>query len=182
MFSFGASVSRGHVAVRGLLAAALGIACLVWPWVTIGVAVALFAIYCFADAITQVVRLFDAADTGSQRVLMILMALLDVAAGIVAVGYPGLTAGVLVIVIGLWAIISGTAELAAAWNGRVSGSGWLTVGGLLSIAAGVLLLIWPGIGAVSIAVVFGAFLAAYGLTMLAAAAMTPSGQGVDALA
>jgi len=87
-----------------------------------------------------------------------------------------------VIVIGLWAIISGTAELAAAWNGRVSGSGWLTVGGLLSIAAGVLLLIWPGIGAVSIAVVFGAFLAAYGLTMLAAAAMTPSGQGVDALA
>jgi uncharacterized membrane protein HdeD (DUF308 family) len=181
MLAFGAPISRGHAALRGLLAAILGIACLVWPGVTIGVAVALFAIYCFADAITQVVRLFSADDTVSQRVLMILLGLLDVAAGIVAIAYPGITAGVLVIVIGIWAIVGGGAELAAAWSLRGSGAGWFTVGGLLSITAGVLLLIWPGIGAVSLAIVFGVYLVVYGITILVAAAIAPSGGEIGAV-
>jgi uncharacterized membrane protein HdeD (DUF308 family) len=182
MFAFGAPTSRGHAALRGLVAAALGIACLVWPGITIGVAVALFAIYCFADAITQVVRLFRADDTAGQRVLMILLGLLDVAAGLVAIAYPGITAGALVIVIGIWAIVGGGAELAAAWSLRGSGSGWFTVGGLLSIIAGVLLIVWPGIGAVSLAVVFGVYLVAYGITMLVSAAVAPSGSEVGAVA
>jgi Short repeat of unknown function (DUF308) len=111
------------------------IACLVLPGITIGVAVALFAIYCFADAITQVVKLFRADDTTGQRVVMILLGLVDVAAGVVAIAYPGITAGALVIVIGLWAIIGGSTQLAAAWRIRGSGSGWFTVAGLLSVIA-----------------------------------------------
>jgi uncharacterized membrane protein HdeD (DUF308 family) len=39
------------------------------------------------------VRLFRADDTTGQRVLMILLGLLDVAAGLVAIAYPGITAG-----------------------------------------------------------------------------------------
>lgn len=178
MLAFGATLSRGHATLRGLLAAALGVACLVWPGTTIGVAVALFAIYCFADAITQAVRLFRAGDSASQRVVMILLALLDLAAGVVAISYPGITAGALVIVIGFWAILGGGTELAAAWSMRGGGAGWFTLGGLLSIAAGTLLLVWPGIGAVSLAIVFGAYLVAYGITMLISAAVTPSADEV----
>ncbi len=36
--------SPGHLAFLGLLATALGVAAIVWPGVTIGVAVALFAV------------------------------------------------------------------------------------------------------------------------------------------
>ncbi|MBV8220180.1 MAG: DUF308 domain-containing protein [Solirubrobacterales bacterium] len=50
--------SRGHLAFLGILAAALGVAAIVWPNVTVGVAVALFAIYAFANAIGQVVAMF----------------------------------------------------------------------------------------------------------------------------
>jgi uncharacterized membrane protein HdeD (DUF308 family) len=181
MFAFGAPISRSHAALRGLLAAVLGVACLVWPGVTIGVAVALFAIYCFADAITHVVRLFNTSDTTSHRVLMVLLVVLDLAAGIVAIAYPGITAGLLVVVIGIWAIAGGAAELAAAWDIRGSGSGWLTVGGLLSVVLGVMLIIWPSIGAVSLAIVFGAYLLAYGITVLVAAATAPSGGEVGAV-
>jgi uncharacterized membrane protein HdeD (DUF308 family) len=154
----------------------------VLPGITIGVAVALFAIYCFADAITQVVRLFRADDTTAQRVVMVLLGLFDVVAGVVAIAYPGITAGALVIVIGIWAIIGGGTQLAAAWSIRGSGSGWFTVGGLLSIIAGFVLIAWPGIGAVSLAIVFGAYLVVYGITMLVSAAVAPSGSEVDALA
>jgi hypothetical protein len=128
MLTFGPPISRTQAAFRGLLALALGIAALAWPGITIAVAVAvvLFAIYCFADAIAQLMRLFSAHDTVSQRAVMILLGAFDVAAGVVAIVYPGITAGALVIVIGVWAILAGTVELAAAWNVRGPGSGWLT--------------------------------------------------------
>jgi uncharacterized membrane protein HdeD (DUF308 family) len=183
MFAFGPSLSRGHAVFRGVLAVALGVLCLIWPGVTIGVIVALFAIYCFADAITEVVNVFRSSDTAGQRVLMVVMALIDLAAGVVAVAYPGITAGALVIVIGIWAIFGGFTEIAAAWQLPGSGTGWLAVGGLLSIVLGILLIAWPGIGAVSVALVFGIYLLAYGVTLLGSAIVTPSGENVgDALA
>src|SRR5262249_15029485 len=107
MLTFGAPLSRGHAVFPGVLAAASGILWLVWPGISIGVAVALFAIYCFADAITQVVNLFRSGETVSHRMLMILLGLIDVAAGVTAVAYPGITAGALVIVIGVWAMVGG---------------------------------------------------------------------------
>jgi len=182
MFDFGPSLSRGHAAVSGMLAVALGAVCVIWPGITVGVVVALFAIFCFADAITRVAHVFRSGEAGGRRVMMVVLSLVDVAAGVVAISYPGITAGVLVIVIGIWAISAGFLELAAAWELPGSGSGWLAVGGVLSVAAGVLLIAWPGIGAVSLALVFGIYLLAYGVTLLVAAAVTPGGERVDALA
>ena len=183
MFTFAQPLSRGHAALRGLLAVVLGILCLAWPGISIGVAVALFTIYCFADAITQLVNLFRADDGVGQRMLMILLALIDVAAGIVAIAYPGITAGALVIVIGVWAIVAGAMQLGGAWQTRGAGSGWLTFNGILSVIAGVLLVVWPDIGAVTLALVFGIYLLIYGVTLLVSASVTPrGGDVVDAFA
>jgi uncharacterized membrane protein HdeD (DUF308 family) len=175
--AFDAPISRSRAAWRGLLAAGLGLAALVWPGITVGVAVVLFAIYCFADAITRLMSLFQSDRSGAQRVITILAGVLDVAAGTVAVAYPGITAAALVVVIGIWAILGGTAELAGAWSG-MPGAGWLTVGGALSIAAGILLIAWPGIGAFTLAIVFGAYLFAYGFTLLISAGLTLRGAEV----
>ena len=88
-------------------------------------------------------------------ILRLLVAVIDVAAGVVAVVYPGMTAEVLTIVVGFWAIFGGSVELAGAFTGR---SGWLGVAGLLTVAAGVVLIAAPGIGAVSLALIFGIYL------------------------
>jgi uncharacterized membrane protein HdeD (DUF308 family) len=180
MFAFGLPLSRGHAALRGALAAVLGIVFLIWPGITVGVAVALFAIYCFADAISNVVELFRAEESTGHRMLLVLIAVVDVAAGVVAVAYPSITAEALVVVIGVWAIVTGSMELAGAWQlrGAHSGTGWLTVAGLMSIVVGILLIASPGIGAVSLALIFAIYLFAYGATMLVAAAMTPKAHDV----
>ena len=183
MFTFAEPLSRGHAAFRGVLAVVLGILCLAWPGISIGVAVALFAIYCFADAITQLVNLFRSGDTVGHRMLMILLGLIDVAAGIVAIAYPGITAGALVIVIGVWAVVGGSMQLATAWQARGDGSGWLTLNGVLSVIAGILLVVWPDIGAVTLALVFGIYLLVYGFSLLVSSAATPRGRDVaDAFA
>src|SRR3954451_24908158 len=146
MLSFTPPISRGHAAWRGIVALVLGIVFLVYPNITIGTAVVLFAIFCFADAIGAIARLFSSGDTAGDRVLQILRTVVDVAAGIVAIAYPGPTALVLTIIIGIYLIFGGILELSGSGMlARLSagGTGWLVVGGLMSIAAGVLIVVWP---------------------------------------
>jgi uncharacterized membrane protein HdeD (DUF308 family) len=169
-------ISRRGLALRGLLAAAVGAVCVIWPGVTIGVIVVLFAIYCFSDAIAVFASVFQSGETAGRRLLMLVVGAIDVAAGVVAIAYPGITAEVLVIVVGVWAIFAGGLEIAAAFRWVGSGRGWLGVGGVLSVATGVLLVVWPGIGAFTIALVFGIYLLVFGVTMFAAAVFAPRGE------
>jgi uncharacterized membrane protein HdeD (DUF308 family) len=185
MFAFGPPLSRRHAAIRGAIATVLGIVAVAWPDITIGVAVALFAIYCFSDAITQLSATFGAGRSAGGRAATVLLVIVDVAAAVVAIAYPGITAAVLVVVIGLWALVCGVLELAAAWRLRDAdtGAGWLTFGGVLSVVAGVLFVVAPDIGALTIALVFGFYLLAYGVSLLVAAAITPRNETVgDAVA
>ena len=181
MFEFTPPLSRGHAALRGAIALALGVVFLVWPGITIGTAVVLFAIFCFMDAFAALMRLFSAGDSAGDRVLQILRTVIDVAAAVVAIAYPGPTALALTVIIGIYLILGGILELSASRTlSRLGagGTGWLAFGGIMSIVAGVLLIVWPDIGAVTLAIVFGAYLAAAGVLVLASAAMTPSGSRV----
>jgi uncharacterized membrane protein HdeD (DUF308 family) len=181
MLDFTAPLSRSHATVRGIIALALGVVFLIWPDITIGTAVVLFAVFCFVDAVVALARLFSADKTAGDRILQVLRTLIDVAAGVVTIAYPAPTALVLTIIIGIYLIVAGVLELAGSGTlARLApeGSGWLVVGGLLSIIAGVLLIVWPDIGAVTLAIVFGAYLAAYGVVLLVSAAAAPSGGAV----
>ena len=183
MLTFSQPISRGNAAVRGLLATALGAALVVWPGITIGTVIALFAISVFADAVVSGVRAFGNGRRTEDRWLLGLRAAIDVVAGVVAIAYPGATAGVMTVIIGIFAIAIGVNELAGSRTLRrlgASGTGWLVLSGVLAIMTGVALVVWPGIGAVTLAVVFGVYLALSGLTLLVSAAVTPSGEPVVA--
>ncbi len=172
------SLIRSDAALRGVLAFALGLVFLIWPGITIGTAVALFAVFCFVDAIVAVVRLFSSGRSVGDRIVQILRMVVDVAAAVVAIAYPGATAEVLTVIIGVYAIVVGVLELSGSDGplARAAGSsGFVVAAGVLSIIAGVLLIIWPGIGVVTLAIVFGLYLAAYGAVLLVSAAMAPKG-------
>ena len=68
------------------------------------------------------------------------MALIDIAAGIIALVWPGPTALALVLVVGIWAFVGGFFEIFAAFqSGETAGTRVLFVlGGLVSILFGVL--------------------------------------------
>jgi uncharacterized membrane protein HdeD (DUF308 family) len=168
--------SPGHLAFLGLLATALGVVAIVWPGVTIGVVVALFAIYCFSHAIGQLVAMFTVERSVGRDILRLLVAAIDVAAGIVAVSYPGITAEVLTIVVGIWAMVGGSVELYGAFAVR---DGWLGFAGFLTVAAGIALIAAPGIGTVTLALILGIYLLCYGVTLLASA-VSAKRESVDA--
>jgi uncharacterized membrane protein HdeD (DUF308 family) len=178
MFNFTPSITRGQAALRGFLALAIGVVFLSWPNISIGTAVVLFAICAFTDAVIALTRLFSSGAAAGDRILQLLRTVVDLAAAVVAIAYPGPTAEALTIIIGVYFILAGVLELSGSSTVSrlgLSGSGWLAVSGLLSIATGILLIVWPGIGAVTLAIVVGAYLAVYGATYLISAAKAPKG-------
>src|SRR5271157_2010565 len=120
--------------VRGILAVIVGIIALAWPSVTVLALVILFAVYAF------------------------------MAAGLIALAWPGPTALVLVLIVGVWAIVAGLVEIAAAFgHGEAAGTrALLILGGLITVAFGVVLCARPGLGAVTLALLFGLFSLIYG--------------------
>jgi uncharacterized membrane protein HdeD (DUF308 family) len=151
--------------LRGVLAVIVGIIAIAWPSVTVFALVVLFAVYAFMDAGLQFVRAFTGRNAGPV-IGRLLLGLIDLAAGVVALLWPSPTALVLVIVVATWAFIAGFLELFAAFqSGEAAGTRALFImGGLVSIAFGVVLVARPDIGAVTLALLFGLYSLIFGVS------------------
>jgi uncharacterized membrane protein HdeD (DUF308 family) len=153
----------------GVLAVIVGIVAIAWPGATILALVILFAVYAFIDAGLQTMRAFSSRTAGP--VLgHLLLALVDLAAGVFALAWPAPTAFVLVIVVASWALVGGFAEFFAGFQtGESAGTRALFIlSGLVSVAFGVLLFARPGVGAVTLALLFGLYALIYGFSQITA--------------
>jgi uncharacterized membrane protein HdeD (DUF308 family) len=156
------SLSTSLIA-RGVLALAVGITALAWPGITVLALVILFSIYAFIASGLEAMRAFSSAKAGPV-IGHLLLGLADLAAGVIALVWPAPTALVLVLIVGAWAVAAGLVEIAAAF-GAGEGAGTRAVvilGGLVSVAFGVVLFASPGAGALTLALLFGLFNLIYG--------------------
>jgi uncharacterized membrane protein HdeD (DUF308 family) len=153
--------------LRGVLAIAVGIVAVAWPGVTILALVILFAVYAFIGAGLRAMEAFSSATAGPVFGNL-LLGLLDLAAGVIAVVWPGVTALALVLIVAFWAFTSGVLEIFAAFrSGEIAGTRALFIlGGLVSIAFGVILFSRPGLGAVTLALLFGLFNLTWGFSLI----------------
>jgi uncharacterized membrane protein HdeD (DUF308 family) len=153
----------------GILAVIVGVIAIAWPGVTILALVILFAIYAFMAAGLQAVRAFSSRNAGPVFGHL-LVGLIDLAAGVVALVWPGPTAYVLVIIVAAWALVGGFAEIFAGFqSGETAGTrAMFVVAGLVSVAFGVVLFARPGVGAVTIALLFGLYSLVYGFSQITA--------------
>ena len=151
----------------GVLAIIVGIIAIAWPGVTILALVILFAVYAFMDAGLQAARAFSSGSAGPVFGHL-LLGLVDLAAGVIALVWPAPTAFVLVLVVGIWAFIGGIFEIAAAFqSGETAGTrAMFGLSGLVSVAFGVVLFARPGVGAVTLALLFGLFSLIYGVSQI----------------
>jgi uncharacterized membrane protein HdeD (DUF308 family) len=159
--------SSTSMILLGILAVVFGILAIAWPGVTILALVILFAVYAFMAAGLQGARAFSSRAAGP--VLgHLLLGLIDLAAGVFALAWPAPTAFVLVIVVAAWALGGGFAEVLAGFQaGETAGTrATFILGGLVSVAFGVLLFARPGVGAVTLALLFGLYALIYGFSQI----------------
>jgi len=98
--------------------------------------------------------------------------LLSIALGVVILVWPGISLFALTIVFGAYALASGVVGLFYAFTAEADGGrGWLILSGLLGIAVGIVVLVWPNISALALLYVIGAYAVALGII----AVVGPSG-------
>ena len=153
----------------GVLAVIVGIIAIAWPGVTILALVILFAVYAFMAAGLQAAHAFSSRTAGPVFGHL-LLGLIDLAAGVVALVWPAPTAYVLVIVVAAWALVGGVVEIVAGFgSGETAGTRALfIISGLVSVAFGILLFARPGVGAVTLALLFGLYSLIYGFSQITA--------------
>jgi uncharacterized membrane protein HdeD (DUF308 family) len=152
---------------RGLLAILVGIIAVAWPGITIGAFVILFAVYAFLAAGIEAMRAFRSETAGSATGQVVL-SLLNVAAGVVALVWPGITALALALLIAAWAFIIGCFELYFAFSSGVTAGERALLGltGLIAVALSAVFAIRPDVTVVTIAEVYGLFSIVAGISSL----------------
>jgi uncharacterized membrane protein HdeD (DUF308 family) len=171
------------VLLRGVVAILFGIVALFLPFVTLASLVLVFAAYMLADGVLAIVSAVKAARRHERFGWFVLEGLADIAAAAAAFLLPGAALLAFVILASAWSVVSGGLMLAAAIRlKKAHGRGWLILGGLGSVAWGVLLALFPAPGLVVLtwwlgayALVFGASLVALGLTLRRRRPAPPSG-------
>ena len=155
------------VALRGVFAILFGLIALVWPGVTIASLVLLFAAYMLVDGVFAIVSAMRAAAHHERWGLLVLEGACDIAAGAIALVWPGITVLTFVFLSAAWAIISGGLMLGAAFRlAKDHGRWWLALGGIVSIVWGVLLIMAPGAAALVMTWWLGGYALIFGVMLL----------------
>jgi uncharacterized membrane protein HdeD (DUF308 family) len=160
--------------LRGALAIAFGILAFAWPNLTVAALVALFGAFALVDGVFALVAAWRAAERRRPWWPMALEGVSGVALGILTFVWPEVTAFALLYLIAAWAVVTGIFEIAAAVRLRreIEGEWFLALTGLASVIFGILVVIFPGTGAVAIvwaiaayAIVFGVLLIGLGIRL-----------------
>jgi uncharacterized membrane protein HdeD (DUF308 family) len=165
------------IALRAVAAIAFGILTLIWPGLTLWALVVLFGAYVLVDGVFAIVDVVRAAPTArDRRGWLIFEGIAGMVAGVLTFAWPGITALALLYLIAAWAFVVGVIRVAAAIRfRRIVPHAWLpTLGGLLSIVFGALLVFSPGAGALVITWLIGWYAVLLGLLTLVVAARARS--------
>jgi uncharacterized membrane protein HdeD (DUF308 family) len=150
--------------VRGLAAVSFGVVALAWPGISLLALVLLWAAYALVDGAASVAVAVRAGGKGRRWGWMLFEGLVGIGAGVLTAVWPGITAFVLLMVIAVWAVLTGVAEIVAAIQLRhvIRGEWMLAVSGVLSIGFGVVTVILPGPSALALVTILGLYAVAFG--------------------
>jgi uncharacterized membrane protein HdeD (DUF308 family) len=155
------------LALRGALAVAIGIVAFLMPETALVGLVLLFAAYLLLDGVFAIAAGWRAAERHQRWFALVAEGVLGIAAALFIAAYPELTLIAFIYVGASWAILSGAALLVAARRVYRHDGEWLMLAaGALSLAWGVLVLIWPAAGVVVWAWWIGAYALLFGAMML----------------
>ena len=155
----------GWVLFFGVVTLLAGLFALFWPGRTIVVVAVLFGVQLVVAGIFRFIAALAAdEESGGARALLALLGVLSFIVGLYALRNVLVTIAALALLLGIYWIVNGAVEVFAALSHkRMQGRGWTIFMGLLSVVAGVVVLVYPGISLATLAIVLGFWLLVYGI-------------------
>jgi uncharacterized membrane protein HdeD (DUF308 family) len=146
------------VLLRGIAAILFGLITLFAPGITMLSLVALFAAYMLVDGAFAIFSAIRAARRHERWIFLVFNGIVNIAAGVVALLWPGITVLAFVMIVAASSLLSGAFMFVSAFrlnldHGRI----WLLLGGAASLAFGVLLVLAPLAGALVLTWWIGAY-------------------------
>jgi uncharacterized membrane protein HdeD (DUF308 family) len=153
--------------LRGVVGILFGCLALIFPGPTMLSLVILFSAYMLVDGVAGIISAVRAAQRRDRWGMLVFEGLLNIAVGIGAFLWPGITVLAFVLLVAAWAIVTGALITAAGFRLNIDhGRWWLVLGGLLSVAYGALLIVTPVIGAIVLTWWLGAYAIAFGVALV----------------
>ena len=153
--------------LRGVFALLFGVLAFVAPGATLTTLIFVFGFYAILNGVFALYAAWNLRRYERWWVFL-LEGLLGIAAGVIAFVSPGATALAFLSIIAAWAILVGILQLVAAIRLRqVIENEWsIGLSGLASVIFGVLLVVWPRTGLVTISWIIGFYAIAFGMMLL----------------
>lgn len=161
------------LALRGVAAILFGIFTFVSPRSSVVLLVLCFGVYALSDGVLNLILAVQSkrGTRVSEKPWgwLLVEACVSIAIGLLTFMWPRMTALTLFVCIACWSILTGVAEIAAAIRLRkvIEGEWMMALGGVLSIAFGVLLFARPVVGVMVVMFWIGAYAILFGALLLA---------------
>lgn len=166
-----ASILSGNwwaLLLRGLLAIAFGVFVWTQPGISLATMVLVFGAFALAEGVLGVVTAIAGRKGNDDWWVLLLWGLVSIGIGIITFAAPGITAFVLLFYIAVWAIAVGVLQIIAAVRLRkeIAGEWLLGLAGLAAVAFGVLLIVRPGEGVLSVLMVISVYAVISGILLV----------------
>ena len=155
------------ILLRGLCAISAGLFIVFWPVLSLLTLVMLYGAFLLADGIFSLIAAIRGG-AAAPRAWLAIVGILGCIGSLIAFAWPGMTAFVLVLFLGCWAIATGTMQIIGAFKLRKEiDHEWLLFGaGLLSVAVGLIFVTQPAVGVLGLLLLVAAYAISYGLLLV----------------
>jgi uncharacterized membrane protein HdeD (DUF308 family) len=173
----GLARSWGWVLFYGILTLILGIMVLVWPGASLATIAILFGLQLLVAGIFEIVAIFRHGESGGMRVLSAVLGVLSIIVGLWVLRNLLAAVGALAILLGIYWVVSGIIRTVdAIADSTTPARGWSIFGGLLSVIAGAVVFLWPGISLLTLIWVLGIWLVVWGIVIIVSSFSVRSAQ------
>lgn len=158
----------GRMKLLGTLTMVFGILAIAMPWLAGQAILWTVGVLVIAGGLTRMVWAFQAGSLG-KGLLVFLIGVLTLLAGIAVISHPVMSSAVLTVLLSVYFLADGLAELfaAAGLPSGQGGKGWLIFDGVVTLILGVMIFTgFPIAGVIAIGVFLGIKLLFVGMTML----------------
>jgi uncharacterized membrane protein HdeD (DUF308 family) len=163
------------ILVAGLLTIVLGVIVLAWPGPTILVASTLFGVYLLLSGLAELFMAFTLPRSAATRVMLFISGALSLVLAIMSFRHFGDAYAVLLLSlwIGIGFIFQGVSGVAVGiGESDLPGRGWYVVAGIISVIAGLVVLVWPFDSIAVLTLAAGIWLVIVGITQIIQAFQT----------
>lgn len=159
------------VLLRGVVSFIFGVVTIVAPDIALATMVLVLGAYAFVDGVLAIVSLLSRRRSDRPWPALLVEGIAGIAVGLIALFRPSITAIGLLILVSAWALLTGALEIVGAvrWRKVMAGAWLLGLAGVASMALGVLLVLFPAAGMLTIILWTGAYAIVFGVVMIALA-------------